>query len=159
MRLLPSIGKKRCMRRELKLLTFALRKNSIVFFARKSRALLQNRNGNGIIKKEVTNCPVLLVTIVNREKSEYFLDVIQSFHCNFQFSSFAVGTAQRALGLLTPDVEKAVLFSVVTKENVPKALSTLEEKFATIRGGGVAFTVPISGTVGVLIYRFLCNKG
>lgn len=103
--------------------------------------------------------PVLLVTIVNREKSEYFLDVIQSFHCNFQFSSFAVGTAQRALGLLTPDVEKAVLFSVVTKENVPKALSTLEEKFATIRGGGVAFTVPISGTVGVLIYRFLCNKG
>lgn len=102
---------------------------------------------------------VLLVTVVNREKSEYFLDLIQSFECNFQFSALAVGTAHKALGLLTPDEEKAVLFSTLTQENAKKALATLEQKFTTIRGGkGVAFTVPFTSTVGVLIYRFLSNK-
>ncbi len=102
---------------------------------------------------------VLLVTVVNREKSEYFLDLIQSFDCNFQFSALAVGTAQKALGLLTPDEEKAVLFSTLTQENAKKALAALETKFSTIRGGkGVAFTVPFTSTIGVLIYRFLSNK-
>ena len=102
---------------------------------------------------------VLLVTVVNRAKSEYFLDLIQAFDCNFQMSSFATGTAQRALGLLTPDSEKDVLFSVLVRERAKHALETLERKFKTIRGGeGVAFTIPITSTIGVLIYRFLSNK-
>lgn len=102
---------------------------------------------------------VLLVTIVNREKGEFYLDLIQSFECNFQLSSNAVGTAQKALGLLTPDTEKTVLLSVLTRPNAKQALEVLEQKFATIRNGkGVAFTVPLTSTVGVLIYRFLSNK-
>ena len=102
---------------------------------------------------------VLLVTVVNRNKSDYFLDLIQSFNCNMQMSSFAHGTAQRALGLLTPDAEKDVLFSILTRDNAKQAMEALEEKFATIRGGkGVSFTVPITSTIGVLIYRFLANK-
>ena len=102
---------------------------------------------------------VLLVTVVNRAKSDYFLDLIQSFNCNMQMSSFAHGTAQRALGLLTPDAEKDVLFSVMTRDNAKHAMEALEEKFATIRGGkGVSFTIPITSTIGVLIYRFLANK-
>ncbi|MCM1290228.1 MAG: hypothetical protein NC132_06120 [Corallococcus sp.] len=101
----------------------------------------------------------LLVTVVNREKADYFLDFIQSFQSNMQLDLSAFGTAQRALGLLTPDTEKAVLFSVLTKTNVKSALSALEQKFKTIRGGkGVAFTVPMTSTIGVLIYRFLANK-
>ena len=102
---------------------------------------------------------MLLVTVVNREKADYFLDVIESFHSNLQLDVSAFGTAQRALGLLTPDAEKSVLFSVITRTNSKAVLSALEEKFATIRGGkGVAFTVPMTSTIGVLIYRFLANK-
>ena len=102
---------------------------------------------------------VLLITVVNRNKSDYFLDLIQSFNCNMQMSSYARGTAQRALGLLTPDAEKDVLFSILTRDNAKLAMEALEEKFATIRGGkGVSFTVPITSTIGVLIYRFLSNK-
>jgi len=101
----------------------------------------------------------LLVTIVNRGKSDYFLDFIQSFQSNLQLDLSAFGTAQRALGLLTPDTEKAVLLSVLTKPNAKQALAALEQKFNTIRGGkGVAFTVPMTSTIGVLIYRFLANK-
>ena len=102
---------------------------------------------------------MLLITVVNREKTDYFLDVIQSFHSNLQLDVTASGTAQRALGLLTPDAEKSVLFSVITRTNAKAVLSALEEKFNTLRGGkGVAFTVPMTSTIGVLIYRFLANK-
>lgn len=102
---------------------------------------------------------LLLITIVGREKRDYYLDFIQSFNCNMQLDAAAFGTAQRALGLLTPDAEKSVLFSVITKTNSKAALSALEEKFNSIRGGkGVAFTVPMTSTIGVLIYRFLANK-
>lgn len=114
------------------------------------------------VKKAASLAPdklVLLVTVVNRSKSEYYQDLIQSFNSNFQLSSFATGTARRALGLLTPDAEKDVIFSVLTRENAKLALGALEQKFDTIRGGkGVSFTIPMTSTIGVLIYRFLCNK-
>lgn len=133
----------------------------------KTTATLRNKNGAKPAKTpkktSVTNIApeklVLLVTIVNREKGEYYLDLIQAFKCNFQLSANALGTAQKALGLLTPDTEKTVLFSVLTRPNAKAALEVLEKKFSTIRNGkGVAFTVPLTSTVGVLIYRFLSNK-
>ena len=102
---------------------------------------------------------MLLVTIVNREKTDYFLDLIEQYQCNFQLDVSAFGTAQRALGLLTPDAEKSVLFSVITRTNSKAVLTALDEKFGTLRGGkGVAFTIPMTSTIGVLIYRFLANK-
>ena len=40
----------------------------------------------------------------------------------------------------------------------PHALEALSEKFQTIRGGkGIAYTVPMTGTIGVAIYQFLSN--
>ena len=39
-----------------------------------------------------------------------------------------------------------------------KALSALEQKFKTIKNGkGIAYTIPLTGTIGVAIYRFLSN--
>lgn len=102
---------------------------------------------------------MMLVTVVNREKSEYFLDLLQSFEANLQLATIAFGTAQKFFGLLAAEEEKSVIFSVVTKENSKKALATLEQKFRTIRKGkGVAFTIPMTSTIGVAIYKFLCNK-
>lgn len=101
----------------------------------------------------------LLVTVVNREKAEYFLDLLQSFEINLQLTTVAYGTAQKTFGLLAPETEKAVIFSVIRAENAKNALATLDEKFQTIRRGkGVAFTIPLTSTVGVAIYKFLCNK-
>lgn len=101
---------------------------------------------------------ILLVTVVNLEKGEYFLDLLQSFG-NLQMAFAAVGTAAKTFGLLAPETEKTVIFSVVTQENAKLALSVLEEKFASIRQGkGVAFSVPLTCTIGVAIYKFLCNK-
>lgn len=102
----------------------------------------------------------LLVTVVNRNKAEFYTDLLQSFEVNFQTAMTARGTANREtlrlLGLA--DSEKTVIFSVIREDQCDKALSTLEEKFKSIKNGkGIAYTVPMTGTVGVAIYRFLSN--
>ncbi len=102
----------------------------------------------------------LLVTVVNRTKAEFYMDLIQSFEVNMQTAMAASGTAgaerMRTLGLT--ESEKIVIFSIIREDMAPKALSTLEEKFKTIRGGkGIAYTIPMTGTIGVAIYRFLSN--
>ena len=39
-----------------------------------------------------------------------------------------------------------------------RALSELDEKFRTVKGGkGIAYTVPMTSTIGVAIYQFLSN--
>ena len=102
----------------------------------------------------------LLVTVVNREKAEFYADFIQSFEVNLQTSMNARGTANREtlrlLGLA--DSDKTVIFSVIREDMCEKALSALEQKFKTIKNGkGIAYTIPMTGTIGVAIYRFLSN--
>ena len=77
-----------------------------------------------------------------------------------QLSLAASGTAsteiRNLLGLT--DSEKSVIISVVRDDQATLALRSLEEKFATIKNGkGIAYTVPVSSTVGVAIYQFLAN--
>lgn len=103
----------------------------------------------------------LLFTIVNRSKAEFYIDLLHNFDINMQISVFGNGTAStetlRYLGL--NDSEKAVILSVIQESKVKDALSLLEDKFNTIKNGkGIAYTVPMTGTVGVAIYQFLSNN-
>lgn len=103
----------------------------------------------------------LLITVVNRSKTEFFTDLLGGFEVNFQTSVAAQGTARsetlHLLGL--EDSDKSVLFSVIREDRAADALHALDEKFHSLRNGkGIAFTVPLSGVIGVAIYRFLSNN-
>lgn len=103
----------------------------------------------------------LLVTIVNRNKAEFYVDLIQSFECNMQMVLLGEGTAKKelleVLGLANS--EKAVIFSVIKEEKLKDALYTLEEKFRTIKNGkGIAYTIPLTSVIGTAIYAFLSNN-
>ena len=103
----------------------------------------------------------LLVTIVNKNKAEFYVDYLQSFGANLQLLTRAQGTAGSEmlhyLGL--EESEKTVLFSIVREDYAARALAGLEEKFKTIRGGkGIAYTVPLTGVIGAAIYQFLSNQ-
>ena len=102
----------------------------------------------------------LLFTIVNRQKAEFFTDLLHNFEVNFQTVLSAHGTAndhmKTLLGLT--DSEKSVIISVIRQDRAPEALALLDEKFRTVKGGkGIAYTVPVSSTIGVAIYQFLSN--
>lgn len=102
----------------------------------------------------------LLITVVNRNKTEFFIDLLSGAEINFQTCVPAQGTAGsdtlRLLGLTSSD--KSVIFSTVREDKAETALRLLDEKFHKVRGGkGIAFTVPLSSVIGVAIYRFLGN--
>jgi hypothetical protein len=103
----------------------------------------------------------LLITVVNRNKAEFFVDFLSGFEVNFQFATAGEGTAHsetlRLLGL--ENLDKTVIFSVIREDKAEEILHGLEDKFQRVRGGkGIAFTTPLSSVVGVAIYRFLSNN-
>ena len=102
----------------------------------------------------------LLVTVVDRQKGEFYLDVISQFDVNCQMVVGGLGTATSDLvELLGLEPHKAVILSVVREDRVEQIMNTLEDKFATIRNGkGIAFAVPLSSVIGVNMYRFLSDR-
>ena len=102
----------------------------------------------------------LLVTVVEREKAEFYLDVLSQFEVNFQMVTQGTGTANSEIvNLLGLNMHKAVLFSVVREDQVDGVMNCLEDKFATIKnGGGISFAVPMSSIIGVNLYRFMSNN-
>ena len=103
----------------------------------------------------------LLVTIVGRNKTEFYIDLIESLGANVQLSTLGHGTAStetlRLLGL--SGSEKSVIFSIIRADRAKEALGVLGEKFSTVRGGkGIAYTIPLKSVVGVAIYQFLSNN-
>ena len=103
----------------------------------------------------------LLVTVVNRNKTEFYMDYLTSFGVNFQTAVAAQGTAtsETLYLLVLEESDRSVIFSVINEDQANEALQGLEEKFHTIRKGkGIAFTIPLTSVIGVAIYRFLSNN-
>ena len=103
----------------------------------------------------------LLVTIVNRQKAEFYMDLIQSYEANMQMACQAQGTAtpdmRKILGLV--DIDKTVIFSVVQESRVSDIMYQLSKRFRTIKnGGGIAYTIPLASVIGVAVYTFLSNN-
>ena len=102
----------------------------------------------------------LVITVVDRSKAEFYLDVLSQFEVNFQFTASGKGTANSEIvDMLGLNINKAVIMSVVREDMVDDVMNCLEDKFRTIRKGkGVAFAVPLSGVIGVNMYQFLSNN-
>lgn len=102
----------------------------------------------------------LLFTVVDRNKGEFYLDVISQFEVNCQLATGGLGTANSELvSLLGLNIHKVVILSVVREDKVDEIMKALEQKFATIKNGkGIAFAVPLSSVIGVNLYQFLSNN-
>lgn len=102
----------------------------------------------------------LLFTIVNRNKTEFYIDLLGNFEVNLQLILNGQGTAaEKTLDLLGLTSDKSVIVSTIRRDRAKDALAALEEKFKTVKGGkGIAYTVPMTSTIGVAIYQFLSNK-
>ncbi len=102
----------------------------------------------------------LVITVVERAKAEFYLDVLSQFEVNFQMATGGKGTAtSEIVDMLGLNIHKAVLLSVVREDMVDAIMKCLEDKFRTIRNGkGISFAVPLSGVIGVNMYQFLSNN-
>ena len=102
----------------------------------------------------------LLFTVVERPKTEFYLDVLSEFEVNFQMVMGGKGTAtSELLDMLGLNPHKGVILSVVREDMVDEIMKCMEDKFATIRQGkGISFAVPLSSVIGVNMYQFLSNN-
>lgn len=103
----------------------------------------------------------VMVTVVGRNKAEFYADLLQAFDVNLQVIAAAQGTADERMrsyfGLA--DTDRAVIFSVIQENKLPEALNALEEKFSSIKGGkGIAFTIPFASVIGTSVFGFLANN-
>ena len=102
----------------------------------------------------------MIITVVDRPKGDFYMDVIGGFEVNCQMLLSGQGTARSELvDLLGLNPEKAVILSVAREDRVPEIMNTLETKFETVRNGkGVAFAVQLSSIIGVNLYQFMSNN-
>lgn len=101
---------------------------------------------------------LLLITIIKKNKADYYLDVIESFGVNYQMSTIGNGTTKSAI--FSDEVgSKCIIFSVITEDKEKMILNKLEQKFEQLKDGkGVAWTVPFSSVMGVAFFNFLSNN-
>ncbi len=102
----------------------------------------------------------IIITVVDRAKAEFYLDVFSQFEVNFQIVTGGKGTASsEIIDMLGLNIHKAVILSVVREDMVGTIMKCLEDKFKTIRNGkGIAIAVPLSSVIGVNMYQFLSNN-
>ena len=111
-------------------------------------------------KKKLTSTKklLLLITIVRKNKADYYLDLISEMGANLQMMSIGNGTTKSAI--FTNDIgTKAIIFSIITEDNSRKIMRTLNIKFNELKDGkGVCWTVPLSSVMGVTFFNFLSNN-
>ena len=109
-------------------------------------------------KKQVSSVRKLklLITVIDRSKTIFYVDLLEQFEVNIQMVLYGKGTANSQirdlLGLT--ETEKSVIISYIREDKVKEALETLDEKFHKVKNGkGVAFTVSLDS-----IMFFCYNK-
>ncbi len=113
-----------------------------------------NKSNSSIVKAK------LVITIVDRNKTEFYTDVLSGFESNLQMILYGKGTANNStLQMLGLNNEKGIILSVIKSTKIKAVMQTLDEKFKTIRNGkGVAVVVPISSVMGLSLYQFMINN-
>ena len=102
----------------------------------------------------------LLITVIDRSKTLFYMDLLEQFEVNVQMVLYGRGTANsEMLSLLgLAESEKSVIISYIREDKVKEAMDTLDEKFHTVKNGkGVAYTVSLDSIIGFSMYQLLSN--
>ena len=119
-----------------------------------TRTGAQRRRSPGVRKLK------LLITVVDRSKALFYLDLLEGFEVNVQMVLYGRGTANSQmldlLGLAESD--KAVIISYIREDKIKEAMETLEDKFQRVKNGkGIAYTIALDSIIGVSMYQLLSN--
>ena len=103
----------------------------------------------------------LVIVIVEKSKTAFYTDLLQSYGSNLQLITNAKGTADASvlelLGL--GEYEQNAIFAIVRSESLEEIMDALEKRFYTVRNGkGIAISVPFSSMIGKTMYGFLTGN-
>ncbi len=114
------------------------------------------------VEKQTSNVHKIkiLITVVDRSKAIFYVDLLEQFEVNVQMILYGKGTANsQMLSLLgISESDKAILLSFIREDKIKDAMETLAEKFKTVKNGkGIAYTISLDSIIGVSIYQLLSN--
>ena len=124
--------------------------------------VVNNTNKPAPTPKQVSNVRKLkmLVTVVDRSKALFYVDLLEQFEVNVQMVLYGRGTANsQMLNLLgLAESEKSVIISYIREDMVKETMDTLDEKFHKVKNGkGIAYTISLDSIIGVSMYQLLSN--
>ena len=124
--------------------------------------VVNNTNKPAPAPKQVSNVRKLkmLVTVVDRSKTLFYVDLLEQFEVNVQMVLYGRGTANsQMLNLLgLAETEKSVIISYIREDMVKEAMDTLDDKFNKVKNGkGIAYTISLDSIIGVSMYQLLSN--
>ena len=102
----------------------------------------------------------ILITVVDRSKTLFYLDLLEQFEVNVQMVLYGKGTAnsQTLMLLGLAESDKSAIISWIREDKIKEVLETLNEKFTTVKNGkGIAYTIPLDRIIGVAAYQLLSN--
>jgi hypothetical protein len=102
----------------------------------------------------------LLVTVIDRSKTLFYVDLLEQFEVNVQMVLYGRGTANsQMLDLLgLAETDKAVIISYIREDKIKEAMETLDDKFQRVKNGkGIAYTIALDSIIGVSMYQLLSN--
>ena len=118
------------------------------------RAVASKRRSPGVRRLK------LLITVVDRSKALFYLDLLEGFEVNVQMVLYGRGTANsQMLDLLgLAETDKAAIISYIREDKVKEAMETLDDKFHRVKNGkGIAYTIALDSIIGVSMYQLLSN--
>lgn len=119
-----------------------------------------NGQSNNTFSEESLKKAKLLITIVDRNKVEFYLDVLAVLESNLQVVTFGRGTASSEVrDMLGLSNFKGIIFSIIREDMVSTVKRRLEERFKTIKNGkGISVVIPLASVMGVRLYQFMMNN-
>ena len=102
----------------------------------------------------------LLITVVDRSKALFYVDLLEEFEVNVQMVLYGRGTANSQMMALLglAETEKSVILSYIREDRVKEIMETLDEKFQKVKNGkGIAYTISLDSIIGVSMYQLLSN--
>ena len=102
----------------------------------------------------------LLITVVDRSKALFYVDLLEEFEVNVQMVLYGKGTANSQMMALLglAETEKSVILSYIREDRVKEIMETLDEKFQKVKNGkGIAYTISLDSIIGVSMYQLLSN--
>ncbi len=102
----------------------------------------------------------VLLTVVERRRSEFYMDLIQSYGVNLQYVTKAkkLSDAGLASAFGLDDAELSAIISVVRLDIIEKVAGSLDKRFRSPRyGPGEAYVIPLSSVIGKNVFGFLAG--
>ena len=101
----------------------------------------------------------MMITIVERGKSDKFIDIFQQYNVNVSMVVLGKGTAPtellNLLGIAEPS--KDVILSLILEKNIMPLYEEIQN-LLKIEGKGVSLTIPLTSMVGITMYKFLSHE-